>query len=319
MLIRWSKGIAAIMVAGILLCGCLSFHGRLTVSQALEQGQHLAESRLPQPYQSLKPGFARKRPPAPGGWLFLHPEAPQRMAAYQQARPRRPKADRAVIYIQPLQLAPLRGEKEPVPSSLVKATGDFCRAMTGLTVRLRPTLFLPDLPEQAWVDDPQGGRQLRAPYLLSRVLLEKMPADALAIIGITTADLAPGKGYDFVYGQSSLRYGVAVVSLFRQGDWTDSPALVLSRHLRTVGHELGHLLGLRHCTAYECLMNGSAHRAEADARPFFFCPVCLQKLCWNLDIAPEQYLGDLRDFFRRRDMGAEADRAQRLLGLLPPS
>jgi archaemetzincin len=62
--------------------------------------------------------------------------------------------------------------------------------------------------------------------------------------------------------------------------------LCLRRTLSTASHETGHILGMAHCTAYSCLMNGSNHQEEKDRRPMHLCPVCLRKLCWNLQVEP---------------------------------
>ena len=36
------------------------------------------------------------------------------------------------------------------------------------------------------------------------------------------------------------------------------------RAVKTACHELSHVLSIRHCQAYECLMNGSSQLEEAD-------------------------------------------------------
>jgi len=39
-----------------------------------------------------------------------------------------------------------------------------------------------------------------------------------------------------------------------------------------------HMFGVQHCIYFHCLMNGSNHLAESDARPIHMCPVDLRKL-----------------------------------------
>ena len=38
------------------------------------------------------------------------------------------------------------------------------------------------------------------------------------------------------------------------------------------------MFGVQHCIYFHCLMNGSNHLAESDARPMHLCPVDLRKL-----------------------------------------
>lgn len=48
------------------------------------------------------------------------------------------------------------------------------------------------------------------------------------------------------------------------------------------------MLAIRHCQAYECLMNGSSQLKEADQKPFALCPVCLKKLGFYLGFEGEE-------------------------------
>ena len=48
-------------------------------------------------------------------------------------------------------------------------------------------------------------------------------------------------------------------------------------------HEIGHMFGLKHCTYYECLMNGIMSASEArQGGTRIFCPICVKKLKANL-------------------------------------
>ena len=66
----------------------------------------------------------------------------------------------------------------------------------------------------------------------------------------------------------------------------------------TATHETGHILTMKHCTAFSCLMNGSNHQQERDGRPLHPCPVCLRKLVWSLQAEPVPYLRRLEAFCR---------------------
>jgi archaemetzincin len=67
------------------------------------------------------------------------------------------------------------------------------------------------------------------------------------------------------------------------------------------------MLGLRHCILYECNMNGSNHRAEADAQPLALCPECVPKLWWGLGLDPAARYRTLEALCRRHGLLAEAD------------
>jgi archaemetzincin len=141
-------------------------------------------------------------------------------------------------------------------------------------------------------------------YILHDVLEPERPVDALAYLALTSSDLWPGRGWNFVFGEASLGQRIGVWSIYRNGDPETELPVCLRRTLSTASHETGHILGMAHCTAYLCLMNGSNHQAEKDRRPMHLWPVCLRKLCWNLQVEPIPYLKRLEALCRQNGLGA---------------
>eukprot|EP00943_MAST-04B_sp_MAST-4B-sp1_P007003 g7003.t1 len=107
-----------------------------------------------------------------------------------------------------------------------------------------------------------------------------------ANIMVTMVDLTPGEGWNFVFGQASLSEGWGVFSFARfnpnfykymESQLTKKQQQeMLRRACRTMVHEVGHILGFKHCIYYHCLMNGS--NGDHEVSPFKLCPICLQKL-----------------------------------------
>jgi archaemetzincin len=73
---------------------------------------------------------------------------------------------------------------------------------------------------------------------------------------------------------------------------------------------------MAHCTAFLCLMNGSNHQEEKDRRPMHLCPVCLRKLCWNLQVEPVSYLMRLKASCQTHGLDAEAEWYEEALAAL---
>ena len=90
-------------------------------------------------------------------------------------------------------------------------------------------------------------------------------------------------------------------------DTPDNEKLLLKRSCKVLAHESGHMFGMSHCIYYHCLMNGSNHLEESDARPLHFCPVCLRKLHHGIGFAPAERYRGLRGFYSRAQLGREAD------------
>lgn len=247
----------------------------------------------------LAPLHARPHAARPGEWLAEHDEPGQSFVQYLADAPMRvdvARDGRRAIHLQPL--GPLR----PAERRIAELTAELLERFFGL-----PTVLAPELD----VEVPAAARRLvpgaRAPqlltsHLLEQVLLPRLPSDAAAFVSLTAADLWPGDGYDFVFGQASLRDRVGVWSLHRFGDPAESPAAfrrALLRALKVAVHETGHLFSMRHCTAFACVMAGTNHLAETDDSPLWLCPECLAKLVWATGISPREHYQRLADFLRR--------------------
>jgi archaemetzincin len=132
-------------------------------------------------------------------------------------------------------------------------------------------------------------------------------------------DLYPDESWNFVFGQASLRHRVGVYSFARYdpqfyGDGAPShserPAdatrgggltpgkqkLMLRRSCKVLAHETCHMFGIQHCIYYCCLINGSNHLAESDARPLHLCPVDLRKLHHSVGFDVVERYRRLREF-----------------------
>ncbi len=70
----------------------------------------------------------------------------------------------------------------------------------------------------------------------------------------------------------------------------------------TAVHETCHIVSMLDCTAFGCLMNGNNNQAERDSRPLHLCPVCLRKLCWNIQVQPVSHLKRLVAFHREHGL-----------------
>ena len=118
-------------------------------------------------------------------------------------------------------------------------------------------------------------------------------------------DLYPDPLWNFVFGQASLYERVGVFSFIRY-----DPAfygekkgktyrdMLLRRSCKVLIHETAHMFRMEHCIYYRCVLNGSNHLGESDARPLMFCPVCLRKLQLSIGFGILYRYQKLQDFFR---------------------
>jgi archaemetzincin len=242
-------------------------------------------------------------PPRPGDWLAEHHEPGQTFAEYLDARPVRKSNRLHTIYLC------LVGDFDEAQRRILDLTQGYLAVFFDSPVRVQREIALASIPARARRTHPSwGDPQVLTGYLLHEVLAPERPADALAYLALTASDLWPGRGWNFVFGEANLRERTGVWSIYRNGDPGESEAayrLCLRRTLGTASHELCHVLTLHHCTAFRCLMNGSNHQEERDHRLLHLCPVCLRKLCWNMQIEPVPYLKKLEAFCRQNALGLE--------------
>ena len=253
--------------------------------------------------KKLKPLHKILGKPKPGEWLDQHEEPGQSFEQYYESRAVTPTGTRTVIYVQPL------GAFTEQERQIIDLSAEYL----GIYMN-RPVRILHDLPDSVVPDEarrvhPQWGvKQILTTYVLDDVLKPRLPDDAAAYIAFTATDLWPGRGWNFVFGQASLRDRVGVWSLNRNGDPAEDDAaflLCLRRTLKTATHETGHMFSLQHCTAYECNMCGANHREESDRHPLHLCPECHAKVCWATAADPIARYRKLAEFCAKHGLEAE--------------
>jgi len=180
-----------------------------------------------------------------------------------------------------LLIQPLRKELPNEDMALVK------RALVGfynVQIRVLPRV---DLPEQAYYE-PR--RRYRAEKILP-FLLEKLPSDGDRILGLTGVDISTDKGSikDWgILGLANLGGKECIISAFRchKRSMEGVPAPILLAKVAV--HEVGHTLGLDHCTTRGCLMEDAGGLVRTRDREFDICTRCRSKLTASGYSLPDQ-------------------------------
>jgi archaemetzincin len=256
----------------------------------------------------LEPGDDFNPVPAPGpnDWLANHSESGQTYEEFVRSEPHRPDARRRIIYLQPL------GEFRPGESPPLDDLRAFAAAFFAVEVDVLPSVAV-TAGEVTTRRNPYTRQlQLLTTDILA-LLRRRLPADAYALLGITMEDLYPDEAWNFVFGQASSRHRVGVFSFARydpdfSGERSpgDRLALLLRRSLKVLAHEATHMFGVAHCIFFHCLMNGSNHLAESDARPLHLCPVDLRKLRDSIGFDVVARYRSLRDVYERLGLADDA-------------
>jgi archaemetzincin len=243
-----------------------------------------------------------KRKPKPGEWVAEHQESHQSFEAYKAADPNRVDAQHSKLY------CTIIGEMDSASRSIYSLTKNYLSIIYGVTIDTISSIPKAMIPKY-FQRMNKYGMQLQSLYILDSILIPKVPNDAFGLIAFTSHDLFPEFSWNYVFGQAKLKQRVGLWSMARYGTPDNEAAYneCAKRTIAVATHEVGHMFGITHCTAYECVMNGSNDLYESDSQPMWMCHECFDKIIWNTKRKPTQCIIDLHTFWKaNRDVDSLA-------------
>jgi archaemetzincin len=127
----------------------------------------------------------------------------------------------------------------------------------------------------------------RNQYHSTRILVllerqvQRLPVDKL--LGVVSLDLYV-PNMNFVFGEARLPGRVGVISTCRLKPQSLHETEILhDRVVKEAIHEIGHMIGLRHCSNATCVMHFSERLADTDLKSPDLCKNCQSKLRVKVD------------------------------------
>jgi len=146
--------------------------------------------------------------------------------------------------------------------------------------RLALRLQVACLIQPPWQNGEFAYNRARGQYHSTEILrrlVQDPHTESWRILGVTEVDLYIPI-LTFVFGEAQLGQAAALVSTHRLRPefygMPKDPELLQARLLKEALHELGHTLGLRHCSNYLCVMSSSHSAERIDLKQADFCPAC---------------------------------------------
>lgn len=255
--------------------------------------------------------------PNSNDWLAIHLETGQTFNDFIKLKPKQPNTRQFRIYLQPF------GDFPKGRSPSVERLRTYTAAFFQMDVEVLSPLTLSDYNVTTRINPFTRKRQILTKDVLD-LLRKRLSDDEFCILALTMEDLYPQSSWNFCFGHVSLVHCVGIFSFARYDPAffggereLNYQRILFWRSCKVLTHEIAHMFGLSHCIFFKCVLNGSNHLEESDARPMHLCPVCLRKLHFSIQFDVLDRYRQLLRFYQTEGFEKEAQWVSNRLRNIP--
>ncbi len=125
------------------------------------------------------------------------------------------------------------------------------------------------------------GKQFNAKQIFDSLMIPILPKNCLSFLAISNEDIYPQESFNYCFGKASFETRVAVVSFKRfmnNKQYLKNKLVFQEAFFKTITHEIGHNLKLKHCELNVCNMNAVQTMSHALKLNKQFCSLCQRKI-----------------------------------------
>jgi len=115
----------------------------------------------------------------------------------------------------------------------------------------------------------------------STMILKRLDSSCRITLGVMVEDIYP-VGFNFVFGEAEIGGRRALISIHRLRPeyygMSEDMELLSLRTLKEAVHEIGHVIGLKHCENKYCVMHFSNTINDTDIKGWEYCEKCIRVL-----------------------------------------
>ncbi|WP_433836466.1 reprolysin-like metallopeptidase [Flavobacterium anhuiense] len=273
----------------VILCSCES--NKKEKSDLKPEPKPELNLKLDPYFVAIKNNDVKLGKPVYGDWLYSRNEKGQTFEQFIKTKHIIPTKEENIIYLQPI------GKFNSLQKKQIELVGQYLQLFFQLETKVLKDVSNDIIPNKARRIGDVGQEQFLAGYILTDVLKEEKPDRGVALMAITEKDLYPKPEWNYVFGLASYRDKIAVSSMYRMQKEADFN-LSLERLLKICSHEIGHMFGLHHCIAANCVMNGTNSMTETDGHSIRLCSLCQRKLNSGFKYNNVKRVKELEKYFK---------------------